>query len=113
MIKTYLYNLDPSYYGAFENKCMVIRNGTEISQMCVPKGAQGKCETNTGNISICCCETSNCNDDAFVDNCKSGTSPTVKTEILPTSKPSTLIPKGLTCNLVAGPISTTQDCSSK
>ena len=95
MIKTYLYDLDPSYYGAFENKCMVIRNGTEISQMCVPKGAQGKCETKTGNISICCCETPNCNDDAFVYNCKSLTSRTSK-------------PKPITC-IVKQPESTVRN----
>lgn len=49
----------------------------------------------------CCCDDGdNCNDDAFIAKCKAGTAPTV-------------IPKGLTCNLVAGSVSTTQDCSSK
>ena len=92
---------------------MVLRNGTEVSQMCVPKGAESRCGMKTDTTAACCCEASKCNDDAFADNCKSGMSPTVKTEILPTTKPATSIPKGITCNLVAGPISTTQDCSSK
>ena len=91
-IKIFLYIflcLDPLYQGAFENKCMVSRDGNEISQMCVRKDQQSRCGTKTENSAVCCCNTPNCNNDAFVNNCKTGTTPTRTT---PTSSP-----KGFTC----------------
>lgn len=49
----------------------------------------------------CCCnDVDNCNNEAFIAKCRAGSSPTVP-------------PRGLTCNVGAGSISTTQDCSSK
>ena len=65
-----LNNLAPLYQGQFEEKCVVLRNGTEVSQMCVPKGSGSKCGEKTETTAVCCCDTSKCNNDAFVAACK-------------------------------------------
>ena len=69
---------------------------------CLPKATpESSCGTRVtidgSTMSICCCEdVNNCNDDTFVNNCKTGTTPTTRPkqpeEITPTSRP-----KGFTC----------------
>ena len=48
----------------------ISKNRTEVSQMCVLKEHLSRCNTRTELTDVCCCETSKCNDDAFVAACK-------------------------------------------
>ena len=37
--------------------------------MCLPKGQKARCGEKTESMASCCCQTSKCNDDAFVAAC--------------------------------------------
>jgi len=73
----------------FQQQCYVqIQNGTTTAG-CLPKQMPASsCGTSMQidgkTMKICCCDTDNCNDDAFINNCRGGTVPPIN-------------PSGFTC----------------
>ena len=43
-----------------------------ITVSCVPRGAGDNCGESIKVTTACCCDTTKCNDQAFLDACKSG-----------------------------------------
>ena len=68
-------SIGPLYGRSHENECFVtIIGNRSVGTGCKFKGST--CDFQIGKYTVCCCNTSNCNDDAFVEECKSGVIPT-------------------------------------
>ena len=91
-------------YGLYENECFVTISGNQIvGKHCSPKGTT--CNFIAGKYTVCCCNTSNCNDDAFVEKCKA--------RILPTTKPEGFSCLNSASHSMSGVSTIFQECSGK
>ena len=72
-----LFDLDPVHKGIYTNRCMfMITPDARKSNGCLPNIYTEDCDAiiQTQHFppgtTVCCCDTHNCNDDSFVENCR-------------------------------------------